>query len=179
MIKKTILGLAAIVAVLVVVVFMQPDVMNVARSAVIPAEPDVVFPHVNDLHKWQAWSPWAKLDPNAKNAFEGPAGGVGAKFAWSGNMEVGEGSMTITESKPNERIRFELVFVKPMAGDCDTLFTFKPEGLGTHVTWTMKATNNFMGKAMSLVMDCEKMCGDQFEQGFANLKAVVSAPPAR
>jgi len=27
---------------------------------------------VNDFHQWDAWSPWAKLDPDAKITFEGP-----------------------------------------------------------------------------------------------------------
>jgi uncharacterized protein YndB with AHSA1/START domain len=177
MIKKILLGLAAVIVILVIVIALQPSDFRYTRSATIPAAPDAVFPHVNDLHKWQAWSPWAKLDPNAKNTFEGPAAGAGAKFAWVGNSDIGAGSMTITESKPNELIRFKLDFQEPFEGQCDTEFTFQPDGTGTRVTWTMAGKNNFICKAMSLVMDCDKMCGDQFEQGFANLKAAVAAQP--
>lgn len=180
MIKKLLIGLVIVIVILCAIIATRADEMNVTRTAVIPAPPAAVFPHVNDLHKWQEWSPWAKLDPNAKNTFEGPAAGVGAKLSWSGNNEVGEGFMTITESRPNELVRFHLEFVKPMAGKCDTSFVFKPEGSGTHVTWNMTGKNNFIGKAMSLVMDCDKMMGGQFEQGFANLKAAVaSAKPAK
>ena len=45
------------------------------------------------------------------------------------------------------------------------------------VTWTMTGTNSFMAKAVGLFMNFEKMCGGQFEQGLASLKAVVENGP--
>ncbi|MCB1235205.1 MAG: SRPBCC family protein, partial [Verrucomicrobiae bacterium] len=102
MFKKILIVLLILIVAFVVVVALQPGDMRVSRSAVIPAAPAVVFDHVNDLHKWQAWSPWARLDPNATNTFEGPTAGKDAAFSWSGNMSVGEGTMTITESHPAE-----------------------------------------------------------------------------
>jgi hypothetical protein len=81
--------------------------------------------------------------------------------------------MTIIESKPDERIRIDLEFIKPFAGKSDTLFTFKPEGDQTVVTWDMSGKNNFMAKAISLFMDCDKMVGGQFELGLANMKSIV------
>jgi uncharacterized protein YndB with AHSA1/START domain len=174
MLKKILLVVALLIVVFVIVVITRPADFRVTRSATIPAPPAAVFAQVNDLQNWNSWSPWAKLDPNVKNTFSGPTAGTGACFAWSGNNEVGEGSMTITDSRPNELVAFNLVFVKPFAGACATEFTFKPEGDQTHVTWDMKGKNNFIGKAISLFMDCDKMMGGQFEQGFANLKTVVA-----
>lgn len=48
----------------------------------------------------------------------------------------------------------------------------------------MDSKNGFAAKAFGLFVDCEKMCGDQFEQGFKNLKEVIAksvpaAPPAK
>lgn len=174
MLKKILIGLAVVIVAFVIVVATRPSDFRVSRSTTIAAPAAAVFPFVNDLQKFQTWSPWAKLDPECKTTFAGPVAGQGAKFTWAGNNEVGEGSMTITESKPGELVRFKLVFLKPMEGECDTEFTFKPGGEGTDVTWTMTGKNNFIGKAMGLFMDCEKMCGDQFEQGFKNLKAAVN-----
>lgn len=177
MFSKILLTLAALLAILVVVILMQPDDFRVTRSATMAAPPAAVFEQVNDFHKWEAWSPWAKLDPNSTAVFEGPPSGTGAIFKWSGNNEVGEGKQTITESRPGEMVRFKLDFVRPFEGTSDVEFTFKPEGAGTQVTWTMTGQNNFIGKAMSLVMDCDKMCGDLFEKGLANLKAIVETAP--
>ena len=166
MLKKILIVLAVIVVVCVVVVALQPAEFRVTRSATIAAPPETVFAQVNDLHKWEAWSPWAKLDPAAKYSYDGPAAGVGAAFAWSGNNEVGEGRMTITESRPAELVRFRLDFVKPFKGTSTSEFTFKPEGNQTIVAWTMMGQNNFISKAMHLCMDCDKMLGGSFEQGW-------------
>ena len=177
MLKFILIGLAAIVAVFLIVAALQPADFRITRSATIAAPPAAVFAQINDFQKWNAWSPWAKLDPSAKNTFDGPPAGVGAGFAWAGNSEVGEGRMTITESRPNELIRMKLEFIKPFAATNTTEFTFQPGGNETAVTWSMSGHNNFMGKAMGLIINCDKMVGGQFEQGFANLKAIVASTP--
>ena len=177
MLKKILFGLAALIAVFVVAVLTRPADFRVTRSAVIPAPASAVFAQVNDLENWEAWSPWAKIDPAMKQSYSGPRAGTGAVSAWAGNSEVGQGKMTITESRPNELVRFRLDFVKPFESTCDAEFTFKPEGNNTAVTWTMNGKNNFIGKAISLFMDCDKMIGGQFEQGLAQLKTVSTTAP--
>ena len=176
MLKKILIGLAAVIIVFVAVVAMQPADYRVERNASFPAAPAVVFDQINDLHKWDAWSPWAKLDPAVKNTFEGPPAGTGAVFAWAGNKKVGEGRMTITESHPNDLIRLKLEFIKPFPSTAMTEFTFKPEGDQTLVTWSMAGHNNFISKAFCLFMNMDKMVGGDFERGFANLKTVTAAP---
>ena len=165
--------LIAIVALLAVVVSMQPAEFRISRSTKITAPPEAVFAQVNDLHKWEAWSPWAKMDPNAKMTFEGPAAGKGAAYTWAGNSKVGEGKMAITDSKPSELVVFQLDFLKPMKATNVAEFTFKPEGDQTMVTWTMTGTNGFVGKAFGLVVNCDKMVGGEFEKGLASMKSLV------
>ncbi len=164
-------------AVIIFLIFaaMQPSDFRVTRTGTISAPASAIFAQVNDLQKWDAWSPWAKLDPEAKNSFEGPASGTGAIMRWSGNNKVGQGSMTIIESRPDEFIRFKLEFLKPFAATNTAEFTFNSENDQTTVTWSMYGKNNFMSKAIGLVMSCDKMVGGQFEKGLASLKSVVEA----
>jgi len=108
-----------------------------------------------------------------KRTYDGPEAGKGAKYAWVGNKDVGEGSMTITESKPNELIHIDLNFIKPMEGKSLTEFKFVPEGTGTKVTWKMSGKNNFIGKAMCMVMSMDKMVGEKFEQGLNDMKTAA------
>lgn len=150
----------------------RPADFVVTRSLTMAAAPEVIFKHVNTLKLWDAWSPWAKLDPNAINSFSGPAEGVGAQMKWSGNMKVGVGAMTIIASNAPENIKFRLDFEKPMQATNEADFVFQPADGQTKVTWTMRGSNNFMGKFMSLVMNCDKMLGGQFEQGLASLRRV-------
>lgn len=168
-------AVAAVILVLVVVVAIQPAEFRVTRSATIKAPAPLVFEQVNNLHNWEAWSPWAKLDPNAENSFEGPEAGEGAVFRWSGNDEIGAGSMTVTRSVPHERVHMRLDFERPMPGTADTEFAFQTQGDATVVTWTMIGENNFIGKAMCLVMDIDQMVGSDFEEGLASMRAIAEA----
>ena len=161
------------VIIFIIVATMQPSDFRVTRTGTISAPASAIFAQVNDLQKWDAWSPWAKLDPEAKNSFEGPTSGTGAIMRWSGNNKVGQGSMTIIESRPDEFIRFKLEFLKPFAATNTAEFTFNSENDQTTVTWSMYGKNTFMSKAIGLVMSCDKMVGSQFEQGLAALKSVV------
>jgi hypothetical protein len=177
MLKKILIALVAIVVVFVGVVAMQPSEFRIARTATMSAPAPAVFAQVNDFHNWEAWSPWAKLDPAAKNSFEGPSAGTGAIFRWAGNREVGEGSMTITENRPSDLIRITLEFLKPFRATNTAEFTFKPDGDQTAVTWSMAGKNNFISKAICLFMNMDKMVGGKFEEGLAQMKSVVEAAP--
>ena len=177
MILKILIAIAVIVVVLVVVIATRPSEFRVERTATVSAPAPVVFAQVNDFHKWDAWSPYAKRDPGMKKTFEGAPAGVGAIYTWSGNHEVGEGRTTIIESRPSELIRVKLEFVRPFAATSTATFTFRPEGERTAVTWTLDGRNGFPAKAMGLVMNMDKMIGDDFEKGLAQMKAIAEAAP--
>jgi uncharacterized protein YndB with AHSA1/START domain len=177
MLVKVLVALAVIVAGALVVVATRPAEFRVTRTGTIAAPPATVFAQVNDFHKWEAWNPWGKLDPAMKESYEGAPAGVGAVYTWTGNSQVGEGRMTITESRPNELIRIKMEFLKPFAATSTAEFTFRPEGNRTAVTWTMEGTNNFMAKAMHLVMNMDRMIGGQFEKGLAAMKSVAEGAP--
>lgn len=176
MLKKILLALAAFVVVFLVVVAFQPSEFRVARSVTVEAPPETIFPHLNDLKKAHVWSPWVKMDPAANYDFAGPAEGVGASTSWAGE-KVGEGRQTITESRPGELVRSKLEFIKPFESTSDTDFTLTREGQGTVVTWSIWGENNFLGKAMCLIMSQDKMIGEPFEQGLAELKRLVESSP--
>ena len=171
MLEKILIGLAVAVVVLAVVVALQPAEFRVSRSAVIAAPPAAVFAQVNDLHNFQTWNPFARMDPAAKNTFEGAPAGVGAALAWSGNAQIGEGRMTIVESRPNELVRIRLDFVRPFASTSFAEFTFVPAGGRTAITWSMTGQKNFVAKAIHLVMSMDRMVGGRFEQGLAALES--------
>jgi hypothetical protein len=175
--KKILIAVALLIVGLIgglfLVISLQPSTFGVERSATMAAAPDVVFARVNDFKAWDDWSPWSKLDPNAKTTFSTPSAGNGATFAWAGNDKVGEGNMTIVDIKPDELVEVEQVFVKPYAGKCQLAFTLVPAEDGTKVTWKMDGKNDFFGKAFCLFMDMDTMLGTPFEQGLANMKALV------
>jgi hypothetical protein len=177
MLKTLLIALALIIAVLGVVIAMQPDRFRVTRSATVSAPPQAVFAQVDDLRKWEAWNPWQKVDPAMKLTFSGPPTGVGASYAWAGNKDVGEGRLTIVESRPNDLVRIKLEFMKPFTATNIATFTFRPEGNQTSVTWSMEGMNNYFAKAMHLFMNMDRMVGGEFENGLADIKKAAEATP--
>jgi hypothetical protein len=177
--KKILAFLVVAIVGFCIYVATRPSHFKITRSISIAAKPRVIFDQVNDFHKWVAWSPWAKLDPNAKVGYEGPSSGIAASFHWAGNREVGEGKQTIVESIPDERIAIRLDFAKPMAATSTAEFTFVPQGEQTLVTWSMEGNNNFIGRAMCVFMNMDKMVGGRFDEGLASLKEITenSATP--
>lgn len=176
--KKLLLLIAALIAVFCVYVALQPADMRVARSAVMAAAPEAIFPHINSLKKFNDWSPWAKLDPNATMTYSGPDQGEGATAEWKGNHEVGAGTMVIVGSTPAKAVEMKLEFVEPWPGTADVQMTLAPKGANaTEVTWAMDTTHGFVDRAMCILlrMDPENMVGEKYEEGLANLKKIVEA----
>jgi len=173
MLVKILIALAGIIFVFVAIVATRPSEYRVARTATISARAPAVFAQVNDFHNWEAWNPWVKLDPAMKQTYEGAAAGAGAIYTWAGNHEVGEGRMTLTESRPSDLIRIKLEFQKPFRATSTAEFTFKPEGNRTIVTWSMAGQVSFIAKAAHLFVDMDKMIGGNFEKGLAQMKSVA------
>lgn len=175
MTQKILIGLIATIGSFLALILLQPSEHSVSRTVKMSAAAPDIFAQIDDFHRWQAWSPWAKRDPKAKASFDGPASGKGAVFAWSGNNEVGEGRMTLTESRPSESVRIKTDFVKPFVGTSYSDFSLKPAGGGTSVSWTMSGQNDFIAKAIFLFVSMDKVLGGEMEKGLASIKALVEA----
>jgi uncharacterized protein YndB with AHSA1/START domain len=174
MLAKILLVIILAFAVLVVVALGQPDSFRVQRTAIIDAPAPEVYKQIYDLHKFNNWNPWARVDPNAIITFEGAPAGANSIMRWDGNHEVGKGAMILTGFSPDKFVQFRMEFLKPMKATSTAEFTLVPKGDSTEVTWVMYGSNNFMGKVIGLFMDCDKIMGDQFEQGLKNLNETVT-----
>jgi polyketide cyclase/dehydrase/lipid transport protein len=168
--------IAGIIILFLLYVASKPNDFRIERSATMAAPPATVFAQVNDFHNWQAWSPWAKLDPNMTQTYEGPDAGRGAVYSWTGNNKVGAGRMAITESRPNEYILILLEFLRPFKSTNKAEFSFRPTGSQTEVNWVMTGQHNFMSKLFCSFMSMDKMVGKDFEKGLSQMKAVAESP---
>lgn len=172
MLLKILIGVAALIAVVLVFAAFRPDTFSVERSATIKAAPEKIFPLINDFHQWDAWTPYNK-DPGMKKTYSGAASGAGAVFAWEGNREVGQGSITITESISPTRIVMDLQMIKPFNCRNHVEYSLTPTGDGTTVRWLMSGPSNFVSKLMGLLINMDKMVGKDFETGLAGLKSAA------
>lgn len=172
MVRNILIGLVVLVALVVGGAYLTPQNAHVERSAVMSATPEEVFSVVNDLSRFNEWSPWAKLDPKAKYTMDGPPSGVGAKMSWvSADANVGSGSQEIIESTPYSVVKTKLDFGPQ--GTAIATFTFAPAEGGTKVTWGFDSDlgMNPVARYFGLMMD--GMVGKDYESGLASLKAIV------
>ncbi|WP_108681017.1 SRPBCC family protein [Methyloceanibacter sp. wino2] len=177
MFKKILLVLLVLIGAFAIYVALQPDEYRVERSVTVAAPAGTVFGNVDNLRKWEAWSPWAKLDPDAKVAFEGPEAGKGAAMTWDGDDNVGAGKMTIVESDPDKAVNIEVTFTRPFEGGTNSDFSFTPKAdptgsEQTEVTWAMHGTHNFVEKAFCVVFNGLGMMGNDIDKGLSRLKSV-------
>ena len=176
MLKVFLIALALGLGGFLIYVQRQPAQFNITRSVLIAAPPAKPYALVNDFRNWKKWSPWEKMDPNIQSRYEGPDSGAGSSYAWVGNSKVGQGKMTITESRQDESIQIRLDFVKPMPATNLSAFSFRPEAGGTRVNWSMNGTNNFLQRAICTFMNMDKVVGGQFDKGLADLKMLSEKP---
>ena len=173
MLKKILIAVVVVVLALLAYAATKPNSFRVERSAVMKAPAAKVFAQVNDLRRWQAWSPWLKLDPAAKLSYSGLASGKGAVHSWAGNRKIGAGQMEITESVSAQKIVFKLDFSKPFKATHMAEFTFAPQGDSTQVTWVTYGPMTYFCKVMSVFASMDKMIGQHFEDGLAKLKSIT------
>jgi uncharacterized protein YndB with AHSA1/START domain len=170
-----IIGIIIIVAIAAILIFaaMQPDSFRVQRSATIKAPPEKVFAQINDFHRWEAWSPWEKIDPAVKRNYSGTESGKGAVYGWEGNNEIGQGRMEVIESTPSSKLLVKIEFIKPFAAINTVEFDLAQNGENTTVTQAMYGPSPFISKLMGLFFSMDKMVGGKYEEGLASLKTIA------
>jgi hypothetical protein len=167
-----VIAIAVVILGVLIYASSKPEVFHVERSVRIHATPDAIFPLINDLHRWEAWTPYDK-DPAIQRTYSGSAAGVGARYAWEGNKQVGQGEISIRETLPPRLLEFDLHMVKPFEGRNVATFSLDPDGDATRVTWSLDDKHKLMHKIMSIFLNLDHMIGKDFAVGLDRLKALV------
>ena len=171
--KKIAITVVVLIVALLGYAATRPDSFRVERSTSINAPPEKIFPLINDLNSWGAWSPFEKKDPAMKRIMSGAPNGKGAVYAWEGNKEIGKGRMEITESTPPSRVTMKLDFVEPFEAHNVVDFTLAPQGTATNVTWAIHGPSPFLSKLIGIFCNMDRMIGKDFEAGLASLKSAA------
>lgn len=173
MIKIILITLFVLFAIVLVYAAFKPDAFRVERTVSIKATPEKVFKLINDLHQWEAWSPWEKNDASLKRIYSGAGSGTGAVYEWDGQSQVGQGRMEIIESVPMSRVVLKIDFIKPMEGHNTIEFLIKQQGDVVVLSHAMFGPSPYISKLITLFFSMDKMIGDKFEEGLASIKAIA------
>ncbi|WP_395377451.1 SRPBCC family protein [Marinicella sp. W31] len=158
--------------------FFLPSEREVSRSIEIDRPAKMVFKTINSMHTFNAWSPWAEIDPETQYTFTGPETGIGSKMSWkSVQKQVGSGTQEIIESQPNKMIKTKLYFDGQGDGPSYARLIMNENNGKTTVDWVFNTDfgDDVIGRYIGTMMD--KMLGPQYESGLNNLKTLVEAQP--
>ncbi len=177
MIKKFALAAIAVTLLALGTAFMLPREWRVERHVVINSTQHRVHAMLFDLKRWQDWSVWTRtLDPQLRNAYEGPQDGVGARWLWLG-PKMGRGQVVIVASDPQRGIELDQA-IESETVNAHASLTFTAEGSATKVTWVDEGTlpliaGGFFRSAM------EQQLGANLETSLTKLKTIIEAqtPP--
>lgn len=163
------IGLAVVgaLAVFLGYVSTRPEKFHYAVTMPINAPVEKVFPYLSEIKLGSEWSPYEKDDPGMKKEY------VGNKLIFEGSGGSMAGSVEILKVNPNESVELQLLMTKPFATDNQVFYKIVPTATGSELTWSMTGNNNFLGKLMGTIIDCDKMMTEQFTKGINNLKAIV------
>jgi Polyketide cyclase / dehydrase and lipid transport len=169
-----IIGLAVLAAIAGMFV---PSKFTMDRSVVINADQKVIFDQINVLKNWEQWSPWEKMDPETKLTYDGPESGVGASYSWS-STKNGDGTLTISESIPNESVTCDMDFKDNGKGTAG--FKVTPAEKGNKLTWWFESDlgSNPFKKLFFGVMGRSFM-NKAFDQGLNDIKTIAESMPVQ
>ena len=170
---KVIVGALVVLGLFLIYVSTRNGSFRYERSGVIQAPAEKIFPYISEFKKAGEWSPYEQMDPQMKKTYSGTEGAVGSKMEFDGNKDVGSGSLEVLNVVPQQSVNLKLIMTKPFYAENLIEYKLTPEGSGTRFTWAMSGNGGFLGKLLSVLVDCEKMVGGQMEKGIQNLKTLI------
>lgn len=151
----------------------QPDTFVVERALRMKAPPERVFPLISDFSHWAAWSPWVAKDPAIDITLSAQTSGMGARYEWAGDRNVGRGRMEVVRVTPPHSVRMQLSIFEPMLATHMVDFVLTPFGDFTKVTWLMSGRLDFKMKLMSVFTSMDKWVGPDLASGLERLRALA------
>ena len=173
--KKILIGLVGIVALLLIVALFVKKEYSVEREVVIGKPTADVFAYVKFIKNQNNYSVWNMKDPNSKMEYTGTDGTVGFISSWDSEMEdVGKGEQEIKGITEGSRIDMELRFKKPFeATDYAYMSTEAAGENQTKVKWGFNGKMPYPMNLMLLCMNMDNMLGKDLETGLLNLKNIL------
>jgi hypothetical protein len=173
MIKKILFIVGGLFVLLILIGFAFPAKLEVSKRVVIHASPQAIFEEINNLERWEQWQYWNTLDPDMKIIYGEKREGTGASYSWTG-PELGEGTLSITESIPNKSIAISMNFGgSPAQG----FYSLEPDGENTTLNFNFSndVGMNPMGRWINIFIKGE--IEKSFDYAGDKIKIIAEAKP--
>ena len=146
----------------------KTQVIKVTKTIEAPAS--IIYKNVSDYNQWESWDPWATIDTNQVRTMSGEAGTVGHGYSWTGNEDVGKGTMTITSLEKDKNVKMDLSFKEPFESNAKVEYTITEKNGKSDVSWIMYNENPIYLKLLMKLM--EGSLKKDFDKGLSGLKTI-------
>lgn len=162
-----------VAAAILILAFIEPREITIARREIIQAPANTVFGHIKDFSTWNAWSSMLRNDSAAKITTSGNMGEPGSTLVWAGDDgKIGTGIIR-NEGVDTNTMKYTFTVTKPGEMLADGSISVKDSGLYTVVTWKFHKSFAFLANAALVVLDMDKYIGGDLESSLANLKTYI------
>lgn len=173
--KKALYILLALIAVVVIAIFVVPEKYNFEKSIVINAPAEKIYPHISSTKSFNQWNPWLKFDPAMKIDYSGTQGQIGDRYCWDSKKdEAGAGCQEILELIPNKKQKTKMEFKRPFEDTSYSEVILTPQGNQTKVTWTLDSELERPMNLMRFFMDGQM--DKSYGEGLTKLKQISEKP---
>jgi len=148
---------------------------SVVREITIAHPKTEVFQYIKLLKNQDSFSSWLLKDPNMTKSYKGVDGEVGFVSAWnSDDPNVGVGEQEIIAINEGKRIEYAVRFKEPFQASDEAYMEVEEINQNqTKVIWGFEGRMDYPMNTMLLIMDMEKMIGEDFFTGLQKLKSVM------
>lgn len=169
--KRVFIGIVVFILVLFQIGVFLPREFRYERTVWIDADPDDIFPYINNLKKWQEWTVWnAENDPSYIDVFNEVEEGVGARKSWKSKKSK-EGTLEVVLSIEDRLIVYNKIIQKEGFNTNGKIELIEFDG-GTNVIWVEEGDFGFnvIVRYLGLIMDSFE--GRQLEKSLFKLKRI-------
>lgn len=166
---KIFAGIMGLFAMFFIVALFFPHAYRIERNTVVNLPVSTTYGYLNNIRNWKDWSPWNEdLDSTMVSFYSVNPVGSGATQYFRGDL-VGIGRFRITESNPNERIRYHLS-INDGTMQSSATFQFRPVGGKTELIWVDEGDVGYNPLFRYLLPSKIKDTEKAFEEGLVAIK---------
>lgn len=165
--KAFISVLALILVGFVVIGFALPGSWSAERTRLVRAPVEDVFPYLEDLTRWQAWSSMAQVEGTLSD----PPRGAGATLTWD-DPQWGDGEFRITEVSPLREVRYRVAVEDGSIRTEGWLRVSAWDG-GTEIAWREEGDVGWNPLMAWFALGMERMQGAELEKALDRLQALL------
>ncbi len=170
--KKLLYVLLALIAALLIAIFVVSEKYHYEKSIVINAPAEKVYSHISSTRAFNEWNPWLKLNPDMKVDYYGVQGKIGDRYCWdSVDDDAGAGCQEIVELVPNQKQKTRMEFKRPFEDTSHSEIILSPQDHETKVTWTLESDLERPMNLMKPLMN--HWMGKSYGEGLAKLKELA------